>query len=240
MLSPSAHANLVFNGGFEEEPDDVGSGGGGVASNGTVASLTFGNISAVGSAPEYAHWDVGSPSSINYPRASNAQGPFMLGSGGPLEGSLAAVFANANQAPNWDSYISQAVQGVVESYIYHIRFALSTQGPVEVPPENFITVNWGGTFTNSSTAISGGTDLMSGPIAIPTGWKYYDFYLRAPEDNARLSFTGGADNTGILLDDVSVTFYAVPEASSLGMLMGFGLLAFGSVTRFRRRSLVTA
>jgi len=116
-----------------------------------------------------------------------------------------------------------------------VSFWLSNQ--IGDYPNNSLRVNWGG--TDTGTEITGGTDIF-GPTAlsVPMGWTQYTTDIVAISTSTSLSFIGGNDAAGNLLDDVSVI--AVPEVSSFGMLTGLGLLAFGTAARFRRRSVATA
>jgi hypothetical protein len=224
-----ARANLVVNGGFEAGATTVN------PINGTAVG--GGNTSQVNGS--LAGWDVGGggPNNVLATNESLYYATITNGDpagGGPRTGDLAAVFPNF---PVYDGYISQAVIGVVAGQAYRISFWLSNQ--IGDSTLNSINVNWGGTFTNSSSPITGGVSLSGFPAAIPVavGWTPYSFDVVAPTNDARLSFIGGADAAAILLDDVIVV---VPEVSSFGFAMGLGLLALGSTIRLRRRALATA
>ena len=250
MLSPLAHANLVLNGGFEAGPSTQQSFGGTAAGGGDTSWIN-GDLS---------NWQVGpstnSPNviatnqNIYFATASNGDpvnalsGPHNgpLHPGGPVVGGdLAAVFPNF---PQYDGYISQAVATVVGGYNYKIGFWLANQ--IGDNANNYMNVKWGGDIASPGAAITGGSSLtggtppIPGAIPVPTDWTYYEFITGAPSTDARLSFIGGNTAAGTLIDDVSVEFYAVPEVSSFGMLIGFGLLALGTMGRMRRRSFATA
>ena len=243
MFSPSARANLVVNGGFEDGLTTI-SGGGGTAPGGGDTAWKEGDITSGG-----LGWQVGpstnspnvlaSNQSIYYATASN--GDPGAATGGPHSGVLAAAFPNT---PLFDGYISQAVGSVVGGSIYKISFWLANQ--IGDDTQNYMNVNWGGAIANPGDAITGGYSLtggvpaLPGAIPVPTGWTYYEFTVGAPSDNARLSFIGGNSAAGNLIDDVDVVFVAVPEISSFGTVMGLGLLALGAMARVRRRSYVTA
>ena len=239
MLSPFAHANLVLNGGFEDGPV-VQQAFGGTASGGSDTSKIKGSL---------ANWDTGptggglnvlaTNQSAYYASSANLDPVNALS--GPHGGDLAAVFPNF---PAYDGYISQAVSGAVIGYFYKIGFWLANQ--VGDDANNYMDVKWGGTIASPGAAIVGGSSLaggspaIPGAIPVPTDWTYYEFIKAAPSNDARLSFIGGNDAAGNLIDDVSVEFYAVPEVSSFGTAMGLGLLALGTMGRVRRRSCVTA
>lgn len=236
LLSPSARANLVANGGFEAGAVADPAVGGTAVGGGATATIN-GDLSS---------WDVGPSSNFPNVLATNQNGYYGgAPNGGPHTGDLAAVFPNF---PEYDGYISQAVSGVVGGSIYKIGFWLSNQ--VGDLPDNYMSVKWGGYFVNPGDALSGGYSLsgdggnpanptLPGAIPVPTNWTHYEFTVGAPSDNARLTFIGGHSSAGNLIDDVTVDFIAVPEVSSFGMVMGLGLLALGTLARIRRRSLAT-
>ena len=240
LIAPTANANLVQNGGFEDGasvfPVDQG-----VAPGGGAAPLSLSFV--------IPSWDVGpaNGSGANV-IATNDAAYFNIVGGGPHTGSQAAVFPNT---PNFDGYISQAVSGVVGGVGYKISFWLANQ--IGDNAFNYMNANWGGTINGSydpliagSHPITGGTALsyingtdgsnptLPGAIPVPTGWTYYEFTVTAPTNDARLSFTGGNASAGNLIDDVEVI--AVPEVSSFGIVMGIVLLAFGTMMRIRRRA----
>ena len=254
LLSSSAHANLVVNGGFEAGATEIVPGSGGTAIGGGNKSWIDGSM---------ANWDIGpTGGGVNaiatnknvYFGTISASGPGngadavpvtgLLGAngGGPHSdlldngshsgAGLAAVFPNGFP---YDGYISQAVATVVAGQTYRVSFWLSNQ--IGDYPNNSLRVNWGG--TDTGTEITGGTDIY-GPTAltVPLGWTQFTTDLVATANNQRISFIAGNDAAGNLIDDVSVI--AVPEVSSFGMLTGLGLLAFGTAARFRRRSVATA
>ena len=253
VMSPLAHANLVLNGGFESNPVADPSFGGTASGGGNAATIN-GNL---------ANWQVGGtgPNNVlatnqNSYFASTANNDAVNPLSGPHSGLLhgnipadpinnpfqggdvSAVFPNT---PNFDGYISQAVSGVVGGNIYKIGFWLANQ--VGVEPNNYMDVRWGGDIVGNTVngySLTGGVPALPGAIPVPTDWTYYEFITGAPSDNARLSFIGGNTAAGTLIDDVSVEFYAVPEVSSFGMVIGFGLLALGTMGRMRRRSFATA
>ena len=234
LLSSSAHANLVVNGGFEAGATVVAATGiGGTAVGGGDASLTNGNLSG---------WTVGPTGNglVNAIATNNSayfgtisatgQGNgnqampgsvFGPGGGGPHSGALAAVFPNGL----YDGYISQAIAGLTQGEIYRVSFWLSNQL---------------GDVANNSLGVTFGASTVLAPTAltVPMGWTLYTQDVVADATTMNLKFTGGNTPAGNLLDDVSVI--AVPEVSSFGMLTGLGLLAFGTAARFRRRSVATA
>ena len=230
LLSSSAHANLVFNGGFEEGASVINTGSGGTAVGGGDASWVDGNITAVNGSGQ--GWVTG-PTPPPGPNAIATNHNLYYGTGGgPHSGVLAAVFPNSFP---YGGYISQAILGVVAGEIYRVSFWYSNQiGDV---PDNSFRANWGG--TDTGTAITGGTPIL-GPAAlgVPLGWTQFTTDIVATANGQRISFIAGSEPAGILIDDVSVI--AVPEISSFGMLTGLGLLAFGTAARFRRRSVATA
>ncbi len=249
LLSPMAKANLVTNGGFEDgaTPRNPGLVGGGTASGGGDTTLIDGNLNG---------WQVG-PSSVNVPNpnvlatnqnsyyATATNGDTTTPVSGPHGGDLAAVFP---KFPQYDGYISQALNtgdggnghvGVFAGYIYKISFWLANQ--VGDNANNYMNVNFGGDIATpggpitGGNTLTGGTPALPGAIPVPTDWTYYEFLAGAPTDNARLSFIGGNDAAGNLIDDVNVVFSSVPEVNSFGMAMGLGLLALGTIGRVRRR-----
>lgn len=229
VMSAVAHANLVVNGGFEVGATQLLPGFGGVAAGGGSTDWIEGLLSS---------WDVGG-SGINA-LATNQEAYFSPDvGGGPRSGSLAAVLPNF---PAFDGYISQQIIGTVAGSIYRVSFWLSNQ--VGDAANNYLEVRWGGTYVNPSTPIVGGSWIagsgLPGAIPVSSGWTYYEFLTTADVNDTRLSFIGGNIAGGVLLDDVSVEFVAVPEISSLGGLMGMGLLAFGSTVRLRRRPTAAA
>ena len=240
VLSPIAHANLVVNGGFEADPVPVVGFGGTAVGGGDAATIngSLANWQSGGTGPNNV---LATNQNIYYATASNGDAnPSGLGpyTGGPHTGDLAAVFPNT---PNFDGYISQSVAGVVGGYIYKIGFWLSNQ--IGNDPNNYMDVRWGGDIVGNTVngySLTGGSPALPGAIPVPTAWTYYEFITGAPSDGARLSFIGGNTAAANLIDDVSVEFYAVPEVSSFGMVIGFGLLALGTMGRMRRRSFATA
>ena len=223
LLSTSAHAALI-NGDFEANPITV-FGSGGTAPGGAATSWILGDLNG---------WDNGGAN--GFVTATNEQGYFPLGGPGPYGGSLSAVFSAAGSP--YDAFISQ-VTSLTAGTWYTVGYWASTQGPtVAGPADNFLSVNWGGTYTGS--AITGGATYLPGAIPVPTGWTHYQFDVLSNTGSERLSFIGaGAAGQEILLDDVTLV-EAVPEISSFGMLTGLGLVAFGAAARIRRRSLATA
>jgi hypothetical protein len=236
LLSSSAHANLVVNGGFEAGATVVAhTGMGGTAVGGGDASLTNGDLSG---------WTVGPTSNglVNAIATNNSayfgtisatgqgngadavpgSGVFGAGGGGPRSGALAAVFPNGL---HYDGYISQAIAGLTQGEIYRVSFWLSNQL---------------GDVANNSLGVTFGASTVLAPTAltVPMGWTLYTHDVVADATTMNLIFTAGNTPAGNLLDDVSVI--AVPEVSSFGMLTGLGLLAFGTAARFRRRSVATA
>lgn len=241
LLSSSAHANLVLNGGFEAAAVDIYGGNAGVGGT----AIGGGNATFYEAQDGLGHriipnWNIGpstsSPNAIasnqNIYYATASNGDPGAANGGPHSGVLAAVFPNGFP---YDGYISQAIAGVVAGQTYRISYWLSNQ--IGDFPNNSLRVNWGG--TDTGTAITSGTDIY-GPVAltVPLNWTQYTMDVVATVNNERLSFIAGNDAAGNLLDDVSVV--AVPEVSSFGMLTGIALLACGTAARFRRRSVATA
>lgn len=239
MFSPSARANLVVNGGFEDGPTTIFPAGGTAVGGGDTAWME-GNLNGWAVGPSTNSPNVlATNQNVYYATASN--GDPGAATGGPHSGDLAAAFPNT---PLFDGYISQSVAGVVGGSIYKISFWLANQ--IGDDTQNYMNVNWGGAIASPGDAITGGYSLsggvpaLPGAIPVPTGWTHYEFTVGAPSDNARLSFIGGNSAAGNLIDDVDVVFIAVPEISSFGTVMGLGLLALGAMARVRRRSYVTA
>ncbi len=227
LLLSSASANLVTNGGFEDGLFQL-SDGGGVAAGGGSAALLTGSL---------AGWDRGPDNDANLNAlATNDAAYFDINTGGPNTGSLAAVFPNRISSEGL-GYISQAVLGTVAGTTYKISFYLANQkAPDNL--DNYMDVRWGGTYTagqpiSGGVSLTGGTPPIPGAIPVPTNWTYYEFYAVAQENDTRLSFIGGNDPAGNLIDDVVVV---VPEVSSFGVAMGLGLLALGTTMRLRRRT----
>jgi len=248
LLSSSARANLVTNGGFEDGAHVIVPGLGGTAVGGGDTSWTEGSM---------AGWDVGPAGNGSVNAIASNQNPFFgtisatgpgngadavpvtgvfgAGGGGPHSGVLAAVFPNGMP---YDGYISQAIAGLVAGQAYRVGFWVSNQlGDVS---NNSLTVSWGGSIDTAHGNVLTGDAVKFGPtsLTVPLGWEYHTFDVVAGATTERLNFIAGNDAAGNLIDDVSVI--AVPEVSSFGTLTGLGLLAFGTATRIRRRSIATA
>lgn len=253
LLSSSARANLVVNGGFEVGATDVfappaNQGVGGVAIGGGFttryeAQDGFGNRVISG-------WNIG-PSS-NAPNVIATNSTEYFNDSGPASGphsdlkddgshsgfGLSAVFPNT---PSHDGFISQAIAGLTVGQAYRIGFWISNQLGDSNAPNNEFKVNWGGTYNSGPGTLdtSTGVDVYNPVnVPVPLDWTYKYFDVTANFGTERLSFIGGSDPGAILLDDVSVV--AVPEVSSFGTFTGIALLAFGTAARFRRRAVATA
>lgn len=222
--SPSAFANLVANGGFEAGATNTGFGSGVTQGGGGYTTLW--------TTPDpLPFWDVGptvDPPTLNG-IGSNSSEYFITGAGyGVGSGNVSAVFPNF---PVYDGYISQAINGLTIGVDYVVSFRYSAQ--VGDYPQNSLTANWGGSLIGDS--IVGGINIF-GPSAIPVpqAWTTFTTTITATATTQRLSFIGGADAAGILIDDVVVD--PVPEPASIGAMAGFALLAMGSMFRIRRAS----
>lgn len=249
LLSSSARANLVTNGGFEAGATVIVPGIGGTAVGGGDTSWTDGSM---------AGWDVGPANGSVNAIATNtnpfygtisATGPgngadavpvtgvFGAGGGGPHSGVLAAVFPNGMP---YDGYISQAISGLVAGEWYRVGFWISNQLGDVSNNSNSLAVSWGGNIDTLHGSVLTGDSVKWGPsvLTVPLGWQYQYFDVKADASTERLNFIAGNAAAGNLIDDVSVV--AVPEVSSFGMLTGLGLLAFGTAARIRRRSVATA
>ncbi len=233
VICSSAWANLVVNGGFEAGATNVSiDPTGGTAVGGGDTYWKDGSL---------AGWDLGpssnSPNVIatnhNIFYASAVNGDPGAAQGGPHSGDLAAVFPNF---PLYDGYISQVVTGLTVGNVYTVSFWLANQ--IGDNANNYMRVNWGGTIASPGDPITGGTDFtggtppLPGAIPVPTDWTYYSFDVTATATSQRLSFIGGNDAAGNLIDDVVVV--PVPETSAIGTLTGLGLLALCAVLRIRR------
>ena len=240
LLSSSARANLVTNGGFEDVtglpsggvilPGSGGTAvGGGDASwtEGTMASWTVGPsgngfVNAIASNQNPYYGTISATGPGNGADAAPVTGVFGAGGGGPHSGVLAAVFPNGMP---YDGFISQAIAGLTVGQAYRVSFWLSNQL---------------GDAANNSLGVTFGTSTVLAPtsLTVPLGWTQYTADIIADSATMNLKFTAGNDAAGNLIDDVSVI--AVPEVSSFGMLTGIALLTFGSAARLRRRATATA
>jgi len=226
-----AQANLVLNGGFEAGPTVTIPTSGGTTVGGLDTDWIDGSL---------ANWSVSGTQFINVRAtnqniyfASQANGDTGFALGGPRSGDLAAVFPNT---PNYDGGISQMVPTVLAG-IYRVSFYLANQ--IGDANNNLMVATWGGAWLGGNGG-NGGNASLPGAIPVADGWKYYEFLVSTATPDTELAFVGGNTSAANLLDDVSVEFVAVPEISSFGAVMGFGLLAMGSMVRLRRRSLATA
>ena len=231
LFSTTARANLINNGGFEDGVNTVDTmdGQGGVNSSGAEVSRKYADLGAWTTGPNVE------PPTVNV-LATNDQAYLKLGAGfGTHTGDYVAAFPNFGPPGGYDGYITQIANTVAGKW-YTVGFWTSNQ--LGDYPNNSFKANWEG--TDTTTAITGGNTFF-GPvqIGVPTGWSYHEFDLQASVSGSRLSFIGGNDAAGNLLDDVTV-FDAVPEVSSFGMITGLALLAFGTASRIRRRPLAIA
>lgn len=247
LLSPSAHANLVTNGSFEDGTPDfslpvAGVLAGGGTTNSILRDFTPGWV--VGGDPRNQNALISNTEGFFDPTIGPHYNPDYFGTHG-----LEQVSAVLPHFPDYNAFISQVLATQI-GVKYALTFYTSEQGPP--PPLNSLTVNVGGQINTTLnvydpgsdsyadvTSISGGSNIY-GPavIPVPSGWTEHYLEFVADATSTRLSFIGGDTTNAILLDDISVVV-AVPEVSSLGMIMGLGLLGLGTAARIRRRSLAS-
>ncbi len=230
VICSNAWANLVVNGGFEAGATTINPVGGTAVGGGDTAwkdgSLAGWDLGPSSNSPNV----IATNQNIYYATTSNSDPG--AAQGGPHSGELAAVFPNF---PLYNGYISQVITGLTVGQIYTVSFWLANQ--IGDNANNYMRVNWGGTIASPGDPITGGTDFtggtppLPGAIPVPTDWTYYSFNVTATDTSQRLSFIGGNDAAGNLIDDVVVV---VPETSAIGTLTGLGLLALCAVLRIRR------
>ena len=238
LFSHTAHANLVVNGDFETGVTQT-QGFGGTAVGGADTVLYDGTLAGWNTGPSNNSPNAFATNNhLYYATDSNGDPAPVPPPGGPHAGNVSVVFPNT---PDHNGYISQVIHNLTVGQTYEVSFWLSNQIG-DFGSANTLKVRWGGFDTGNGITDNGGlnpfTDIW-GPttLTVPLGWTQYTAYGVALAADQSLSFIGGNDAAGNLLDDVVVV---VPEVSSFGMLTGFGLLAFGATARFRRRSLATA
>jgi hypothetical protein len=208
ILATDAKANFVVNGEFEVP--NVG--GTGFQNFGVGSTAITGWTVASG---------VNNPGQGSVDLVSNSFFPSTDGVGQSVD--LDGTYGNPAGG------LTQTLVGLTAGYFYTLQFFYANN-PAGLSSSALVSV---GSLTTGITHSGSNGNSLAG-MNYTTG----TYTFAATGSTQLLSFLStdpAADLNGIVLDNVSVNFAAIPEPASCAML-GLGLLAVGAYTRARRRT----